>query len=65
MYVLLQLRMYRVPAFFMHLEYKLTVSLLAVTLVRNFTVGAASRLTQVLTKRWREVYILVQATCWC
>ena len=34
----LQLRMYRVPQFFLHLEYKLTVSLLAVTLVRNFVV---------------------------
>lgn len=32
----LQLRMYRVPQFFLELEYKLNVSLLGVTLVRNF-----------------------------
>lgn len=37
-----QLRMYRVPQFFIHLEYKLTVSLLAVTLVRNFVVRSGS-----------------------
>ena len=32
----MQLRMYRVPQFFLDLEYKLNVSLLGVTLVRNF-----------------------------
>ena len=32
----MQLRMYRVPQFFLELEYKLNVSLLGVTLVRNF-----------------------------
>lgn len=31
-----QLRMYRVPTFFLDLEYKLNISLLGVTLVRNF-----------------------------
>ncbi len=36
--------MYRVPQFFLHLEYKLSVSLLAVTLVRNFVVRGAGRL---------------------
>jgi hypothetical protein len=33
-----QLRMYRVPELFLHLEYQRNLSLLAVTLVRNFVV---------------------------
>lgn len=43
----MQLRMYRVPKLFKHLEYNLNLCLLAVTLVRNFVVSCHLQLSNV------------------